>query len=121
MKKSYRIKKEKEFQQIIQKKQSFANRNFVVYVSESTDNAHFRIGLSVGKKIGNAVTRNRVKRLMRQALFELKSEIKPEYNVILIARPNIVGLTLEEVKKNIQHVFKLANLIEISEVRVSEK
>ncbi len=112
MKKSYRIKKEKEFQKIIYKKDSYANRNFIVYIYPAEENKHFRVGLSVGKKIGNAVTRNKVKRLMRESLFELKDNIKPEYNVVLIARPNIVGLSILEVKKNIQHVFKLANIIE---------
>lgn len=112
MKKSYRIKKEKEFQTIIYKKDSYANRNFVVYIYPAEENVHFRVGLSVGKKVGNAVTRNRVKRLMRQSLFELKEEIKPNYNIVLIARPKIVGLSLEEVKNNIEHVFKLANIIE---------
>lgn len=112
MKKSYRIKKEKEFQKIIYRKDSYANRNFVVYICPAEENPHFRVGLSVGKKIGNAVTRNYVKRLMRESLFELKDNIKPGFDVVLIARPNIVGLSLVEVKNNIQHVFKLANIIE---------
>ena len=106
MKKSYRIKKEKEFQHIMEKRQSFANRNFVVYVAENPNNQHFRVGLSVGKKVGNAVMRNRIKRLIRQGLFEMKAEIKRHYNIVLIARPNIVNLSFEEVKKNLQHVFK---------------
>ncbi len=112
MKKSYRIKKEKEFQKIIYKKNSYANRNFVVYIYPAEENSHFRVGLSVGKKIGNAVVRNKVKRLMRHALFELKEEIKPNYNIVLIARPKIVDLSFVEVKNNVEHVFKLANIIE---------
>mgnify|MGYP004712729275 CR=1 FL=1 len=56
--------------------------------------------------------RNKVKRFMRHALFELKAEIRPSYNIILIARPGIVKLSLDEVKNNIEHVFKLANIIE---------
>ncbi|MGX4687273.1 ribonuclease P protein component [Vagococcus sp. JNUCC 83] len=111
MKKAYRIKKEKEFQQIIEEKQSFANRNFIVYVCESPSNTHFRVGLSVGKKVGNAVTRNHVKRLVRTSLYDMKKNIKHHYDIVLIARPQAAKLSLEETKKNIQHVFKLANLI----------
>lgn len=112
MKKSYRIKKEKEFQKIIYHKDSYANRNFVVYIFPSEENSHFRVGLSVGKKIGNAVARNKVKRLMRTSLYDLKDLIKPNYNIVLIARPKVVDLSLDEVKNNIEHVFKLANIIE---------
>ena len=112
MKKSYRIKREKEFQQIIYKKDSYANRNFVLYIYPAEENPHFRVGLSVGKKIGNAVMRNKVKRRMRVSLFELQDSIKPNYNIILIARPRVVDLSLQEVKNNIEHVFKLANIIE---------
>ncbi|MBO0419323.1 ribonuclease P protein component [Vagococcus fluvialis] len=112
MKKSYRIKKEKEFQKIIYHKDSYANRNFVVYILPAEENTHFRVGLSVGKKIGNAVARNKVKRLMRTSLYDLRDSIKPSYNIVLIARPKVVDLSLDEVKNNIEHVFKLANIIE---------
>ncbi|AQP53885.1 ribonuclease P protein component [Vagococcus penaei] len=111
MKKSYRIKKEKEFQTIIHAKQSYANRNFVVYHLNNSENPHFRVGISVGKKIGNAVTRNRVKRLIRQSLFDLKMRIEPDQDIIIIARPNVVGLSQQDVKSNIEHVLGLANLI----------
>lgn len=111
MKKKYRIKKEKEFQTIIQKRQSFANRNFVVYINQNVDYDYFRVGISVGKKVGNAVVRNHVKRQIRQGLFELKDQIDERYDFILIARPSITTLSTAEVKKNIYHVLNLANII----------
>ncbi|MGX7014269.1 ribonuclease P protein component [Vagococcus silagei] len=111
MEKSYRVKKEIDFQTIIKNKQSFANRNFVVYFKENDQNAHFHVGISVGKKVGNAVKRNRVKRLIRHSLYELRDEIKPTYDIILIARPSISDLSFDEVKKNTRHVLNLANLI----------
>lgn len=111
MKKAYRIKKESEFQTIIQKKNSSANRNFVVYMIKDSEQAHFRVGLSVGKKVGNAVMRNRVKRQIRQSLFEMREEIKTDCNFIVIARPAVVHLSTIEVKKNLQHVLKLAKIM----------
>ncbi|MGY3750986.1 ribonuclease P protein component [Vagococcus acidifermentans] len=111
MKKSYRIKKESDFQNIINEKNSFANRNFVVYVSKQDNSRHFKVGLSVGKKIGNAVTRNRYKRLIRQALLSIQKDIPPNYYFIVIARPNIVSLSYDEVKKNLIHVLRLANIL----------
>lgn len=111
MRKSYRIKKEQEFQKIIQTRQSFANRNFVVYIMKKNVQSHFRVGISVGKKVGNAVRRNRVKRQIRQALFELKEDISSEYNFVVIARPAVIHLSTREVKQNIRHVLKLAKVM----------
>lgn len=111
MRKSYRIKKEKEFQKIIQTRQSFANRNFVVYIMKKNAQPHFRVGISVGKKVGNAVRRNRVKRQIRQALFELKEDISSEYKFVVIARPAVINLNTHEVKQNIRHVLKLAKVM----------
>lgn len=111
MKKSYRIKKEKEFKQIIQKRQSFANRHLIVYVRLNEESDHFRVGLSVGKKIGNAVTRNKVKRQIRQSVFELQEDIVLPYDLVIIARPNIVQLSTLEVKENLLHVLQIANVI----------
>lgn len=110
MKKSYRIKKEAEFQAIMQLKNTFANRNFVIYTNP-VEQAHFRVGLSVGKRVGNAVTRNYVKRVIRMNLQQLEHRIDPNVNLIIIARPNIIKLSASEVKKNLEHVFKLANIL----------
>ena len=60
MNKHQRIKKNKEFQHVFKKGKSFANRQFIVYVLKG-EQPEFRLGLSVSKKVGNAVARNRVK------------------------------------------------------------
>ena len=111
MKKAYRIKKEAEFQRVYHNAQTYANRQLVLYVYPKPEQAHFRIGLSVGKRIGNAVTRNQVKRYLRQALHELEGEIPCEYDFLLIARPDIKGKDCQTVKNSIRHVMKLARLL----------
>lgn len=50
MRKSYRVKKEAEFQKVFTQGKSYANRQFVVYVLRKSDQLHFRVGISVGKK-----------------------------------------------------------------------
>ena len=62
LRKSYRIKKEVEFQNVFDHGDSVANRNFVIYHMKR-DQPHFRVGISVGKKVGHtAVMRNQIKR-----------------------------------------------------------
>src|SRR5690625_6103972 len=98
MKKEYRVKDNKEFQYIFQNGKSFANRQLVIYFTEEVDQDHFRIGLSVGKKIGNAVTRNRIKRYLRQSFHELERDIRSEYDMIIIARQPTNNMEFKEVK-----------------------
>lgn len=115
MKKNYRVKTEKEFQAVFHHKKSYANRKFVVYVLEKPEQKHFRIGISVGKKIGNAVNRNAVKRKIRAITYELKEEILPNYDFIIIARPSVETLTSEEILTNIKHVLTLAEIMKTRE------
>ena len=111
MRKSYRVKKEAEFQKVFTQGKSCANRQFVVYVLEKTGQPHFRVGISVGKKIGNAVARNWVKRRIRQSLTELKPQLKQDCDFLVIARPSAAGMSTAEVKQNLIHVLSFANII----------
>ncbi|WP_071130396.1 ribonuclease P protein component [Enterococcus timonensis] len=114
MKKKFRVKKESDFQEVFNSATSCANRNFVVYQLPKAGQKHFRVGLSVGKKIGNAVARNQMKRYLRQGLQELEPGIVPEVDFIIIARVGSQHLDYHQVKKNLTHVLKLANLYQES-------
>ena len=111
MRKTYRVKKEAEFQKVFHHGKSTANRQFVIYVLDKNDQLHFRVGISVGKKIGNAVMRNNVKRRIRQSLTELKPQLKAKKDFIVIARKPIADMTMKETKKSLTHVLKLAKLL----------
>ncbi|MFV0560383.1 MAG: ribonuclease P protein component [Enterococcus sp.] len=111
MKKTYRVKKERDFQKVFQTGDSYANRKFVVYKLPKENQKHFRVGLSVGKKVGNAVQRNEVKRKIRAAVYAVKETIDPELDFIVIARPSTQGIPYEEIRSNLVHVLKLAKII----------
>ena len=109
MKKEFRIKKNKEFQSVFKKGQSFANRQFVIYKLEKAEQEHFRIGLSVSKKIGNAVKRNQIKRYVRQAFLELEGMLENDY--VIIVRKPVAEMSFEEVKKSLVHILKIAKVL----------
>ncbi|WP_066249145.1 ribonuclease P protein component [Neobacillus drentensis] len=111
MKKELRIKKNKEFQTAFQKGQSFANRQFVVYSLPKEGQDYFRIGLSVSKKIGNAVTRNRIKRYVRQSIFELNEQLASGNDYVIIARKPAAEMDFFEVKKSLTHVLKVGKVL----------
>ncbi|MFA1819631.1 ribonuclease P protein component [Virgibacillus oceani] len=105
MKKEFRIKKNQEFQAVFKKGKSFANRQLVIYYVKKPEQSHFRVGLSVGKKIGNAVTRNRIKRYLRTSFQELDGNVKNEYDYVVIARQQTKHMNLEEIKKSLVHLI----------------
>lgn len=112
MRKAYRVKKESDFQKVFHHGKSTANRQFVLYVIDKKEQPHFRVGLSVGKKIGNAVVRNKVKRKIRQSLTELKPKLKTEKDFIVIARKPAASMSVKETKKSLIHVLKLAKMLD---------
>lgn len=111
MNKHQRIKKNREFQLVFKNGKSFANRQFVVYRYQKKGQEKFRIGLSVSKKVGNAVTRNRIKRYIRQTFLELKDDVHPEYDYIIIARKGAATIDFHETKKSLQHVLRIARVL----------
>lgn len=116
MKKKYRVKSEKDFQNAFQKGTSYANRQLVLYVYPKVGQVHFRVGFSVGKKMGNAVERNKIKRLLRHAVHELSPAIDNEYDYLLIARKDIINKNFYEIKKSLIHVMKIASIIDTKKI-----
>lgn len=103
MRKELRVKKSAEFETIIKKRKSVANREFVLYWNPNTLD-HMRIGLSVSKKIGNAVVRNKTKRQIRMMVHDLF--IKDDHNdYILIVRKPYSQNDFEKNKKSLQSLY----------------
>lgn len=109
MKKEYRIKKESDFDKIIRKKNSFANKHFVAYFMENKENEHFRLGISVSKKLGKAHKRNKLKRYVRQFFTDNKEFIKT-IDIVIIVRNNAVDIPFEEFCKSLNHILIKTNL-----------
>ena len=108
MNKQYRVKKSDEIESILKNRDSFGNKYFIVYKKISNE-ANFRYAISVGKKIGNAVTRNKVKRQVRAIVDNL---LKPELlmDVFIVVRPNVLDLTYEQMQSQILYLFKKLNI-----------
>ncbi|WP_223896170.1 ribonuclease P protein component [Lactobacillus huangpiensis] len=121
MRKSYRVKTENDFQTVFKSGNSIANRAFVIYQLDKPENEHFRVGISVGKKVGHtAVVRNRLKRYIRAVLTENKPLIKPHIDFLVIARPYARNFRWDDVRKNLLHALFLANIIEEIPNKVEE-
>lgn len=103
MKKERRIRKNEEFQLIIQEKRYKANESFVVYYKEKKEENN-RIGISVGKKIGKAVIRNKIKRQMRSMLRE-KDFQKLPFDCIIIVRPKFLDKPYQKNQESLSQLI----------------
>ncbi len=109
MKKQYRILKGYEFQEIINNKRFVVNDSFVVYYRRKKED-HSRIGISVGKKLGKATDRNKVKRQVRM-MFQQLLDYPLNNDMICIVRAGYLQHTFKENKKLLENLVFKVNII----------
>ena len=109
MKVKNRIKKAEEFQSMIKKGTKAVNQSFVVY-HQPKEGDEARIGISVSKKLGNAVHRNLYKRQVRMMCHELVDFKNTNYDMVLIIRFNYSSLSYAENKNNLEKLLIKAKI-----------
>ncbi|SEF98057.1 ribonuclease P protein component [Caloramator fervidus] len=110
MKKEERIRKNKHFRLIYSRGKSYSDDILVVYIFKNKSNIN-RLGISVSKKIGKSVVRNRVKRLIREAFRVNKDKFKVGYDIIFVARSKSAKSNFHEIEKSIFNVLKKAGIL----------
>lgn len=101
---SLRLRRQADFDRVYRRRCSAADHLLVVYGCES-GLSHPRLGLSVSRKVGGAVVRNRWKRLIREA-FRLSSGQMPEGVDLVVIPRRGVEPGLEEIRKSLPHLAK---------------
>lgn len=91
-----RLSRSAEFERVYRQGRSSANRHLVLYVFPNPLAQRPRLGLSVSRKVGGAVERNRVKRLLREAFEQSQDSLSAGHDVVLVARPEVRELAERE-------------------------
>ena len=82
-----RVTRSGDFDSVYRRGTSAAGRHLVVYAFARGEGEHPRLGLSVGKRVGGAVERNRVKRVLREEFARISGALAPGVDYVVIARP----------------------------------
>jgi ribonuclease P protein component len=93
-----RLSRSGEFDRVYRDGSSNATRYLVLYSfpRKDEDDRAIRLGVSASRKIGGAVDRNRVKRVLREAFWSLAEKLPERHDFVIVARPELAGLIESE-------------------------
>ena len=107
MERCYRLKKNRAFQYVYRKGHSAACRDLVMLTAPGRE---LKVGFSVSKKVGNAVTRNKVKRRLRECFRPWTGDVKTALYVI-VARPSAAQAAFETLQQDVRYLLKKQNAL----------
>lgn len=110
LKRPYRLRRKQDFQRVRQEGRSWFHP-LVILGAAPNDLPYTRIGVTASRRVGKAVRRNRAKRLLREAARRRYDRIQPGWDLVLIARPTIVGRTFHQVDQALEQLLHQAGLL----------
>ena len=108
--KSQTLKENKDFRRLYHRGKSAAGDCLVTYAMKNRENG-CRVGITTSKKIGNAVTRNRARRVIRAAYAELVPRIQGSYDFVFVARTKTGSVKMQAVQRQMEKQLKKLGVI----------
>lgn len=109
MKFSESLKKSKDFQNVYNKGNSYANRLLVMYVLENHTDKN-RLGISVSKKVGNSVIRHHLTRLIRESYRLQEDMFHSGWDIVIIARASAKEVGFHQIESALMHLGGLQKI-----------
>ncbi|HHY36143.1 MAG TPA: ribonuclease P protein component [Firmicutes bacterium] len=109
MKKENRLRRRNDFTRVYRKGKSYANKYLVIYLL-SNDREVCRFGFSVGKRMGKAVIRNRMRRRLRELCRLHVDLLLPGYDIVVIPRNPALEADYATLKGALRHLFHKAGI-----------
>lgn len=105
------IRKNYEFLRIYKKGKFYVGKFIILYYLANNSNIN-RIGITASKKVGNAVKRNRIRRLIKENFRIYEDFVKQGCDFVFVARNNDVLPVYTEIKKEMKFLLKKLNIFE---------
>jgi len=104
-----------EFKRVYNKGKFCIGKYLVLYYFKNTYNYN-RLGISAGKKIGNSVTRNRLRRLVKESYRLLEDKVCVGNDIVVVLRKYDCLPSFWDIKKEIKYLLKKGNLFDVEKV-----
>lgn len=109
MQRKFRLTRSDDFKRVRRNGKSYAHP-LVVLVAQASEHPRIHIGVTAGRPVGNAIYRNRAKRLLREAMRPMLPDLASGWDLILIARPGMVSASLEDTRLALATLLRRAGL-----------
>ena len=110
MQKEHRLRKAREFSQVYRLGRTWANDFLVLKAMPNHGESDSRFGFTAGKRTGNAVIRNTIKRRLRETV--RRSQVKPGWDVVFIARARCRDATYRQLNSSATSLLRRARLLD---------
>ena len=112
LKKTKMLRKNYEFKKVLSKGKYFSGENIEVFILKNNKDINY-IGLAISTKVGKAVVRNKIKRIIRENYKNIENNIKNGYSIVFLWKKNkpTENAKYEKIKEDINNIFDKANII----------
>ena len=112
MDKSLRLTKNFEFKKVYEARRRWSSPFFTMYVKNNQLD-RTRLGISISKKVGKSVVRNKIKRRIKEIFRKSLAEIKKGYDVVITVKPQAADADFKTMESEIKSLLKRGNLLDV--------
>jgi len=109
--KTISLKQNRDFQRLYKRGGKAVSKNLIIYYRKNQEQGH-RVGITVSKKVGSAVVRNKVKRRIKECFRKVEGKIPKPHDIVIVARPRCAESEFSDILKDLEKLVIESGLCE---------